>query len=105
MKLIRPTLLGAALAFAIVGLASAQTPAPKTKVKVATVDAATEAELAAAHKDLERAAKRVADLNRKLGHDGVADVRVFQRKGLRKPVIGVVLAPDAQGGVLSLIHI
>lgn len=101
MKLIQPTLLCAALAFAATGLAAAQTPAPKAKekVKVASVDAATEAQLAAAHKELERAAKRVAELNRKLGHDGVADVRVFQRKGLRKPVIGVVLAPDAQGGV------
>ena len=97
MKPIQPTLLGVALAFALSGFAFAQTPAPKAKVT--QVDAATEAQLAAAHKELERAAKRVAELNRKLGHDGVADVRVFQRKGLRKPVIGVVLAPDAQGGV------
>jgi len=97
MKPIQPTLLGVVLAFALSGFAFAQTPAPKAKVT--QVDAATEAQLAAAHKELERAAKRVAELNRKLGHDGVADVRVFQRKGLRKPVIGVVLAPDAQGGV------
>lgn len=97
MKLIQPTLLGAALAMVISGLAFAQSP---QKVQVSKVEVtSTEAQLAAAQKDLERAAKRVAELNRKLGHEGVADVHVFQRKGLRKPVIGVVLAPDAQGGV------
>lgn len=97
MKLPTPVLLGVALAVALAsGAAVAKDPVQKVKV---AADPATEAQLAAAQKDLERAARRVAELNRKLGKDGVANVHVFERHAMRKPVIGVVLAPDAQGGV------
>jgi membrane-associated protease RseP (regulator of RpoE activity) len=93
-----PTLLGAALALALAGgPAAAQTPAPKAKVAMKTADPAAEAELAAAQRDLDRAARRVAELHRELGHDKVADVHVFERRMSSKPVIGVVLAPDASG--------
>lgn len=72
------------------GLATAQTRTPKAV-------AGTEAQLEAARADLERAAKRVAELSRQLGrHEG--PVRI-ERRMLRKPVLGVLLAPDAQGGV------
>ena len=102
MKTIRntPFLLGAAIALALAGgVAAAQTPAPKAKVAAKTSarsDAAAQAELDAARKDLDRAAKRYAELTR--DHSEVRDVHVFERIE-RKPVIGVVLAPDAQAGV------
>lgn len=84
-----PAVLALALLCAA-GLATAQTKAPKAT-------AAAEAQLEAARADLERAAKRVAELSRQLGrHEG--PVRI-ERRMLRKPVLGVLLAPDAQGGV------
>ena len=80
------TLLGAAIALALLGgTATAQTP--KT---------ASEAEIAAAKRDLDRAAKRYAELT---GHDGDERVHVIERRIGGKPVIGVLLAPDAQAGV------
>lgn len=83
----------AALALALLcagGLATAQTRTPKAV-------AGTEAQLEAARADLERAAQRVAELSRQLGrHEG--PVRI-ERRVVRKPVLGVLLAPDAQGGV------
>lgn len=60
-------------------------------------NAADEAELAAAHKALERAAKRVAELSRELGHED--QQRRIERHVVRKPVLGVLLAPDPQSGV------
>ncbi|BCT92764.1 hypothetical protein LYSHEL_17880 [Lysobacter helvus] len=99
------SLLGLAVALALAGgLAAAQTPAPKARVaaapatKVRVADPATEAQLAAAQKDLEQAARRVAALNRQLGRDN-GRVQVIDQRMVLKPVIGVVLAPDAQGGV------
>jgi membrane-associated protease RseP (regulator of RpoE activity) len=99
MKTIRftTTLLGACIALALAGAAGAQTAsAPKVKVKV--TDPAAQAQLDAARKDLDRAAKRYAELQVKYGEE-VRDVQVFERRMHSKPVIGVVLAPDAQGGV------
>jgi hypothetical protein len=100
MKTIRSiTVLGACIALALAGgVAAAQTPAPKVRVSVKQPDAAAQAQLDTARKDMERAAKRYAELQRKYGED-VRDVQVFQRTMSNKPVIGVVLAPDAQGGV------
>ncbi|MCC8364034.1 PDZ domain-containing protein [Lysobacter sp. A6] len=98
MKTTRSTaLLGACIALALAGTAAAQTPAPKVKVSVKP-DAAEQAQLETARKDMERAAKRYAELQVKYGEE-VRDVHVFQRHMANKPVIGVVLAPDAQGGV------
>jgi membrane-associated protease RseP (regulator of RpoE activity) len=104
MKTIRttPFLLGAAIALALAGgVAAAQTPAPKAKVAAKTSakpDAAAQAELDAARKDLDRAAKRYAELSREYGDD-LGRVHVFEQHMSPKPVIGVVLAPDPQAGV------
>src|SRR4249919_1194 len=98
MKPHSPTLLGIAVAIALAGgLAMAQT-APKARV--AKSDPALEAQLASAQKALDAAARRVAEINRELGRDGVANVQIIERRGGGgRPVIGVVLAPDAQSGV------
>jgi len=98
MKPHSPTLLGIAVAIALAGgLAMAQT-APKARV--AKSDPALEAQLASAQKELDAAARRVAEINRELGRDGVANVQIIERRGGGgRPVIGVVLAPDAQSGV------
>jgi membrane-associated protease RseP (regulator of RpoE activity) len=82
---IKPTLLALALALAGVAIAqSAPTPAQQK-------------ELDGARADLDRAAQRLAELHRKYG---VADAPMrIERRVLRKPVIGVLLAPDDAGGV------
>jgi len=90
------TLLGACIALALAGTVAAQTATPKARSSAS--DAATQAQLDAAHRDLEQAARRVAELSRKLGHPARPEV-TFQRRIENKPVIGVVLAPDAQAGV------
>ncbi|MUV12731.1 PDZ domain-containing protein [Noviluteimonas gilva] len=96
MKLSRATpLLGACIALVLAAGAAAETP----KAKVRTADAATQAQLDAAQADLQRAAKRVAELQAKLGVEGTPGVHVFERTLVNRPVIGVVLAPDAQAGV------
>ncbi|KGQ18671.1 PDZ/DHR/GLGF domain protein [Lysobacter dokdonensis DS-58] len=89
------TLLGACIALALAAGAAAETPKPKAR----TADAATQAQLDAAQADLQRAAKRVAELQAKLGVEGTPGVHVFERRMVNKPIIGVVLAPDAQAGV------
>ncbi len=85
----RTTLLAAALALATGGVC-AQTSAKR--------DAANAKELAQARAELARAAKRVAELSR-----DSADVQKhraqIERVRTRKPVIGVLLAPDSQAGV------
>ena len=98
------TLLGTAIALALAGgLAVAQTaPKAKTVARVDTTakgDPALEAQLADARRDLDRAAKRVAELSRQLGRDDDARVRIVERRVGGRPVIGVLLAPDAQAGV------
>lgn len=79
--------LGLLLAGGVVAAQEAR-PAPK---------AAADAELAKAHQELERAAKRVAELSRQLGRD--AKVERIERRVVRKPVLGVLFAPDPQAGV------
>ncbi len=89
------TLLGACIALALAASAAAQTPKPKR-----AADAPTQAQLDAAQADLERAARRVAELQGRLGVEVIApDVHIFERQMMKKPVIGVVLAPDPRAGV------
>lgn len=89
----KPVALAAALGLLLAGAtAGAQEARPAAKA-----NPATEAELATAHKALERAAKRVAELSRQLGHD--TDGHRIERRVVRKPVLGVLLAPDEQAGV------
>ncbi len=73
------------------GIASAQTRSSSKP------DAAAEAQLQAARADLERAARRVAELSRQLGRDE-GPMRI-ERRVIRKPILGVLLAPDDQAGV------
>ncbi|HVI25635.1 MAG TPA: PDZ domain-containing protein [Xanthomonadaceae bacterium] len=93
----RPLPIAAALAAALAtalaaGGVHAQAAAPK-----AGDDAATRAALDAARAELQRSARKVAELSRQLGeHERVVHV---ERHPGRKPVLGVVLAPDARAGV------
>ena len=83
----KPTALAFALGLILAGGAIAQTaPTP-----------AQQQELDAARADLDKAAQRFAELNRKYG-DADAPIR-FERRLQRKPVIGVLLAPDDAAGV------
>lgn len=79
---IHATLLAAALAAALAGVAQADTPAPP----------ADERELQLAREELERAARRVAELSGEMK-------RVMERRLERRPVLGVVLSPDDTRGV------
>ena len=75
------TALATALALALAFGAFAQT----------SPDAAREKELAAAREDLQRAARRVAELSR--DQAGSRDM-VFERRLLQRPVLGVILEAD-----------
>jgi membrane-associated protease RseP (regulator of RpoE activity) len=87
-----PAVLAVALAALCAGgIATAQTRTPAAKTD------ATEAQLEAARADLDRAARRVAELSRQLGREDGA-IRI-ERRMVRKPVLGVLLAPDQQAGV------
>jgi membrane-associated protease RseP (regulator of RpoE activity) len=87
-----PAVLAVALAALCAGgIAAAQTRTPAAKTD------ATEAQLDAARADLERAARRVAELSRQLGRED-GPIRI-ERHMVRKPVLGVLLAPDSQAGV------
>lgn len=85
--LLKPTALALALGLALAGAAIAQTaPTP-----------AQQKELDAARADLDKAAQRLAGLHRKYaGAD--APIRI-EKRVLRKPVIGVLLAADDASGV------
>lgn len=89
--IVKNNLLAAALSLLLVGVATAQTPAPKP-------DPAAEKELAAARAELQRAAKRVAELSQRTGEAQMRRVEI-ERARARRPVIGVLLAPDDQAGV------
>lgn len=81
------TALALAVALALAGGAIAQTaPTP-----------AQQQELDAARADLEKAAQRLAELHRKYG-GADAPIRI-EKRVLRRPVIGVLLAPDDATGV------
>ena len=83
---IHATLLAAALAAALVGVAQADTPAPP----------ADERELELAREELERAARRVAELS---GKTQLEMTRVMEHRLERRPVLGVVLSADGTRGV------
>ncbi len=68
-----------------------------TEAKAPT--AAQQKELDAARAQLDAAAKRYGELARKYGGDEPMRWKVEQQRLLRKPVIGVVLAPDSTAGV------
>ncbi|MEJ7746366.1 MAG: PDZ domain-containing protein [Luteimonas sp.] len=80
-----------ALGVLLSGVTAAQSPTPKA-------NPGAEKELAAAQAELQRAAKRVAELSRQLGHRGDR-LRQVEKRLIRKPVLGVLLAPDASSGV------
>lgn len=86
--LLRPTLLAASIGLTFAFVAMAQTPPPN--------DTAKARELAAAREELNRAAKRYAELT---GEEGIARQMTFERQFVQRPVIGVVLAPDPKAGV------
>ncbi|MCL1635344.1 PDZ domain-containing protein [Luteimonas sp. SX5] len=86
----RTTLLAAALALATGGVC-AQTSAKR--------DAANAKELAQARAELARAAKRVAELSQNSAEARAHRAQIELVRGARKPVIGVLLAPDDQAGV------
>lgn len=88
-----PTLAALSLA---VTLAIA-TPATAQQWTGAAPTAVQQKELDAARAKLDAAAKDFAELSRKYGIN--AREMKFQTQLLRKPVIGVVLAPDAKAGV------
>lgn len=84
-------LLACAVGFAVAGVAAAQTDAPTP---------AQQKELDAARADLDRAAKHFAELSRKYHAMDMAPMAMaFERQVMRKPVLGVLLAPDPQAGV------
>ena len=80
-------ILALAIGLAVAGLAIAQTPPTPAQRK----------ELDAARAQLDQAAQRYAELSRKYG-DADAPIRI-EKRVLRKPVIGVVLAADDRSGV------
>lgn len=82
-----PAALSLALGLAMAGVAMAQSaPTP-----------AQQRELDAARADLDKATRRVAELHRKYG--GTEGPMRIETRVLRKPVIGVLLAPDVGSGV------
>ena len=83
----RPATLALALGLALTGIAVAQD----------TPTTAQQKELDAARADLDKAARRFAELHRKYGV-AKGPIRI-ERRVLRKPVIGVLLAPDEKSGV------
>ena len=89
----RPIALAIAFGVLSGGGALAQTTMP---TPAAGTNPQAQAELAAARSELERAARRVAELSRQLGHAPGAHV---QKRIVRRPVLGVLLAPDPQAGV------
>jgi membrane-associated protease RseP (regulator of RpoE activity) len=93
----RLTLTPSALAIALFLVASGANADPANKTT--TPDKATlQAQLASAQADLERSARRVADLSRQLGEDSMGPL-VMQHRIVRKPMLGVLLAADPQAGV------
>ncbi len=85
---LKPTLLAATVGVLLASIAYAQTP------NATTVD--KDRELAAARADLDRAIKRVAELSRDRGD---TQSMWIEQRTERRPVLGVVLAPEPATGV------
>jgi membrane-associated protease RseP (regulator of RpoE activity) len=79
--------LACAVVLALAGVSAAQSEAPTP---------AQQKELDAARADLDRASKRYVELSKRYGYE--SGVRI-QQPMLRKPLLGVLLAPDPQAGV------
>lgn len=87
----KPTLLAATIGLLLACGASAQTTRS---------DADKARELQAARADLDRAAKRYAELSRQnADFDRERFERDFERHFIQRPVLGVVLSPDPRAGV------
>lgn len=83
--------LACAVGLALAGAAAAQSDAPTP---------AQQKELDAARAELDRAAKHYAELSGKYRTVGMAPmVMTYEKQTVRKPVLGVLLAPDPQAGV------
>lgn len=83
--------LACAAGLALAGVAAAQSEAPTP---------AQQKELDAARANLDRAAKHFAELTRKYNAPGAAPmIMTYEKQMVRKPVLGVLLAPDPQAGV------
>lgn len=83
--------LACAAGLALAGAAAAQSDAPTP---------AQQKELDAARAELDRAAKHFAELSGKYHAPGTAPmVMTYEKQTVRKPVLGVLLAPDPQAGV------
>jgi hypothetical protein len=93
MRYHTPTL--GALSLAVAMAIAAPAPAQDWTEKAPT--AAQQKELDAARAKLDVAARRYAELSRKYGVE--RDAMEVRQRLLRKPVIGVLLAPDDQAGV------
>jgi hypothetical protein len=85
------------LAIALFLLAAGAHAEPATKTPPSDQDA-LQAQLASAQADLERSARRVADLSRQLGEAGMGPL-MMQHRVVRRPMLGVLLATDPQAGV------
>lgn len=95
MTLLRSSPLAASLL--ALGIASALLPSGPAGAQNATASTAEQRkELDAARADLERAAKHLAELTGRYGAHGMPFDGLSMAK---RPVIGVLLAPDPQGGV------
>jgi membrane-associated protease RseP (regulator of RpoE activity) len=87
----RTVVLAAAVGLALAGVAAAQSDAPTP---------AQQKELDAARAELDRAAAHFAELSRKYHAPGMAPMAMaYGKQVVRKPVLGVLLAPDPQAGV------
>ena len=87
----KPLALACAVGLALAGAAAAQSDAPTP---------AQQKELDVARTELDRAAKRYAELSGKYHAPGMAPmVMTYEKQIVRKPVLGVLLAPDPQAGV------
>ena len=87
----RILVLAAAVGLALAGVAAAQSDVPTP---------AQQKQLDAARADLDRAAQHFAELTRKYNAPGAAPmIMTYEKQMVRKPVLGVLLAPDPQAGV------
>ena len=83
--------LACAVGLALAGAAAAQSDAPTP---------AQQKELDAARADLDRATAHYAELSGKYHAPGMAPmIMTYEKQMVRKPVLGVLLAPDPQAGV------
>lgn len=98
------TRLAATIALLLAGMAAgAQTPkadAGRARADATRQDAERTRQIEAARADLNRAARRYAELTRENANfDRARFEREFEKRFARQPVLGVVLSPDPRAGV------